>query len=697
MQKYHTSGIQDLLGSYAGIMFGTGIWIGGGLLLLTLINPNVGISGFITVLSAYLFSRLLGKSEDFLHLHYYIYNPLLVGLSLGTVFKIGPTSLFFLINMGILTFIITSSMAFFFANSLRLPILSMPFVICSFIAHLAAYRYSGLFVRHLYIAPVFPYQDGLPEVVAGFFTAMGAIYCLPNVVTGIGIFVILFMFSRILAFLAMVGYLTGILSTTVLTDSFSQAVASPNSFNYILIATAVGGVFLIPSIRSYIMAIIAVAVSVPVVEACQIFWERFGIPIFALPFNLITLTTIYAFGVSGAKIMAGYYWGSPEATLDNHITSTSRFPEHIRPISAPFAGTWTVWQSFEGEWTHRGPWKYGLDFIVTDDDGNSFAGNGEFLESYYAFRKPILSPVTGIMISVVDNVPDNSPGEVDEASNWGNYVVIYDSRGFYVLIAHFVRASIGPKVGDKVQAGQVLGLCGNSGYSPQPHIHLQAQLEPNVGAPTIPFSISSWINPEKKWCFNGILPKGQKITGVTMHRPLAESLELLIGTELSFEYTLNGKKQDDVNLWVAMADDATRYLADGNGALYFGYLDNMFCAWRLVAPHNSPLQYIFAAAPRIPFSLESGLWWSDLLPLGLIESCWKRELFRFLAAFDHRMFQVEATYQVVGDNIVAGKICFGRHRISTRLELDAVVGIKQIEFISETKKVFLRRKVNESL
>jgi len=46
------------------------------------------------------------------------------------------------------------------------------------------------------------------------------------------------------------------------------------------------------------------------------------------------------------------------------------------------------------------------------------------------------------------------------------------------VLAHFKRGSITVKPGDKVKRGQVLGQCGNSGNSSEPHIHYHLQHSP---------------------------------------------------------------------------------------------------------------------------------------------------------------------------------------------------------------------------
>ena len=45
----------------------------------------------------------------------------------------------------------------------------------------------------------------------------------------------------------------------------------------------------------------------------------------------------------------------------------------------------------------------------------------------------------------------------------------------FVFFAHFKQRSIVVKQGQKLNAGDVLGLCGNSGNSSEPHLHFHLQ------------------------------------------------------------------------------------------------------------------------------------------------------------------------------------------------------------------------------
>ncbi|MEO2069449.1 MAG: urea transporter [Desulfurobacteriaceae bacterium] len=58
--------------SYSAVLFNSNLVGGIVLLILSFFNPNLGIGGFVSVISAYIFARFLGFKEEFLRLDYYI-------------------------------------------------------------------------------------------------------------------------------------------------------------------------------------------------------------------------------------------------------------------------------------------------------------------------------------------------------------------------------------------------------------------------------------------------------------------------------------------------------------------------------------------------------------------------------------------------------------------------------------------------
>jgi hypothetical protein len=65
------------------------------------------------------------------------------------------------------------------------------------------------------------------------------------------------------------------------------------------------------------------------------------------------------------------------------------------------------------------------------------------------------------------------------------------------MIAHLKPGSIVVYPGAWIKAGDFVGYCGNSGRSPQPHIHLHLQASDEIGAATIPFHLTSVLVSER--------------------------------------------------------------------------------------------------------------------------------------------------------------------------------------------------------
>ena len=112
---------------------------------------------------------------------------------------------------------------------------------------------------------------------------------------------------------------------------------------------------------------------------------------------------------------------------------------------------------------------YAYDFRM--DNTN----NEKTLEGYGAFGIEVISPGSGVIAQVVDGSFDCDPGEADRSVGVGNMIMIDHQNGEFSLLCHLKHNSIVVKVGDKVEQGQKIGLCGNTGNTTQPHIHFNLQ------------------------------------------------------------------------------------------------------------------------------------------------------------------------------------------------------------------------------
>jgi len=567
--------LRAIFNSYSEIFFIKGYAVGILFLFVTLLNPNVAIGGIISVLSAYLFARFIHMETEYLKSGFYTYNPLLVGLSIGYLFKITPFTIILIVTAGIFTFVLSIFLYNIFSYYLRLPVLSIPFVVVSSLAYLASSQYSNLFVTSLYPHLTSNLELHLPLWINGLLKSLGAILFLPDVIAGAVFLLLIFFHSRIMGILVIIGYYTGTLFNAAMVGSFQQVFSDINGFNFILIAIAIGGIFLIPSPQSYILAMIAVATSNILLSSVKVFWATYGIPAFTIPFNFVSLPLIYVLGLISFPFVSRYIKNSPEESLDYYISIQRRFRGTERTLSLPFSGKWNVYQGFDGKWTHKGSWRYAYDFVITDKKGKTYRNEGVQLEDYYAFRKPVLSPVCGRVVRVIDNLPDNPIGEVDKKNNWGNLVIIKDERGFFVELSHFAQQSIKVKEGEWVERGVILGLCGNSGYSPQPHIHVQVQAHADIGSYTLPFSFVSYVSGEK--FYSNDLPEEEEIVEpLHLDKSLDVRLTYILDQEYTYEVLEKGLKKSELNLTVKMAPDGTFYFDSGKGRLYFGKHENTF-------------------------------------------------------------------------------------------------------------------------
>ena len=150
---------------------------------------------------------------------------------------------------------------------------------------------------------------------------------------------------------------------------------------------------------------------------------------------------------------------------------------------------------------------YALDFLAVDDDGRTAPKRSlralfapEPPELFYAFGRPLYSPVAGTVVSAHDGEPDHEarrsmltlipyglsqPRRIRRGLTviLGNHVIIQVTGSpYYVGLVHLQRGSVQVSPGNRVGAGDQIGGCGNSRNSTQPHLHIQAMDSPDAYA-----------------------------------------------------------------------------------------------------------------------------------------------------------------------------------------------------------------------
>ena len=158
--------------------------------------------------------------------------------------------------------------------------------------------------------------------------------------------------------------------------------------------------------------------------------------------------------------------------------------KHQTKLDLPFKGRWLVfWGGDTKELNQHHDTtnqRFAFDFLGAGNDGKTRKGDGSLNEDYFAFGRQILAPADGIVTDVINGVRDNAPRSMNPYSALGNAVFI-EHRPYEVsVLAHLKLDSIKVKVGDRVEKGQLIALCGNSGNSSEPHLHYHLQNTPII-------------------------------------------------------------------------------------------------------------------------------------------------------------------------------------------------------------------------
>ena len=602
--------------------------------VLSFLLPSVGFLGFVAILATILFAEFISIRDEYLKYGFYLYNSLLVGMGVGFYFNITLTTIFLTIILAILTFLFTFALNRIFLKY-SLPVLSLPFALVGMLFYLASLKYNHLPSNTLDRVPLFD----ISVPFGAFFKSMGTIFFLPYNIAGVVIALVILLYSRILFFMAVMGFITGVFVHSFFVP-FSVSLNSPYNFNFILIAMALGGFFFVANIKNYIIALLAVVISAIIIDSMEVFFTTYSLPVYTMPFNIVTiLFLMLALGV-GYKYYIFNPKSTPENSLSSYLSSLHRFGGSDIKINLPFIGEWSVYQAFNGKWTHKGAWRYAYDFVI-QKDGKSYKDEGDFLEDYHAFGKDIISPVDGYVVALKSDLPDNFIGNVDRLNNWGNYIVIQSLSGHYIEISHLMQESLAVHIGEYVQLGQIIAKCGNSGYSPEPHIHIQVQKHATLGSETVPFKFIDYLKDGTLYYY--ALPEAGCTIG-SLITDMSTQLHLTFILDDKFKYIDHNKKEYTIE--VKMNEAGEFYFYDGISRLYF-YLDRKLFYFYQFDGNDGYLKELFKIAPKIPL-VNSVVEYKDLIPLEYRYSKVKSAFLQFLMTFNYKLFNGKTIYKKEG-------------------------------------------------
>lgn len=117
---------------------------------------------------------------------------------------------------------------------------------------------------------------------------------------------------------------------------------------------------------------------------------------------------------------------------------------------------------------------YAMDIVKLNHwGGRAAVVFSKDLHQYAIFGDTVYSPCNGIVEGVWNDAADNIPPNMQRGMKKINYVLIQNDSAV-IFLGHLKQRSIIVKKGEQVKTGQALGCVGNSGFSTEPHLHIQA-------------------------------------------------------------------------------------------------------------------------------------------------------------------------------------------------------------------------------
>lgn len=610
------------LEAYGALLFLPGRASAIGLVLATLVVPRSALAGALALVVTAGVARGLDLAAA---RPLALANSLLVGLALGAHYALDGRLALLLALSAVLGVLLSALLPGWLWRLERLPALSLPFVLVAWLA---------LSVGGQWLAPqpAVPWSAAadlpLPAFVAGFGQALGAIFFTPQAGAGLLVFAVLLAASRYLALVAVLGY--GVVAALV--HAFPAAPAlTPLAFNAILASLAVG-VYSVPSPAALVLAAVAAALAAVLSLALQAWLAPLGLPVLAAPFLLASWLLLAGLakrsGLRAPQLLARPEL--PERSLERTRLAACRNGDGLTVLLPPFFGSWQVYQGFHGPHTHQPPWEHALDFHQLRAEC-SYVNDGSALTDYFCFGQPVCAPAAGQVVALASHHADNPPGQVDTEHNWGNHLLLRLGNGRYALLAHLQQHGLLVAVGDWVWPGQVVAACGNSGRSPQPHLHLQVQELPALGSATVPFTLSGLCLPEAATTLPRFLLLHTPDEGDTVVRPilnlaLRTALALPPGAclhyrwrqdttavtrQLRVELTLTGQQR-----LVSDSGASAAFIDTGEVLAFYdrqGGADAFLDAWLLAVGLSPYAEGELAWADQPALSLLPCPWWQRLL------------------------------------------------------------------------------------
>lgn len=611
------------------------------IIVVSFFSPFTGACGLAALLISLIAAFALGFGTEQIKQGLLTYSVILFGLGFGTNFEMGAAFVILLIVGALLTLFLSIALNAIL-NKKGLPALSLAFIISTGIILIASKSFAGigLTARHIYwfndvysiggnkLVNIIQRIENLPlpDYVAGFFRSMSAILFQINIAAGILLAIGLLIYSRIAFMLMVIGYIIAIGFSTAMGGFQGTNMTYYNmGTNFMLVAAALGGFYLIPSLRSFLWIFVTVPIAFLLVVSIGGVMYRVGVPIFSLPFCLVVILFLYMLQLRGTiskLVITPVQYYHPEMNLYRYINGKERLMNrYYYQLFLPFMGEWMVSQGYNGTMTHKGEWSKALDFVILDDEMKTYSNPGNRLEHFYCYNKPIISPADGIVQEIQDYVEDNEIGKNNTAQNWGNSIVIKHAEGLYTKMSHLKKHSFKVTKGSYVKRGEIIALCGNSGRSPEPHLHFQVQSTPYIGSKTSAYPFSYYVSRKsnEERFDNFTVPKESEfVSNIMPNGQLQQAFNFQPGFLMKVK--AEGFEEEEWEVFTTIYNESYLYCSSRNAYAYFINNGTVFYFTNYFGGKNTLLYYFYLSAYKVLLSSEKTITVEDSFALNIFSN-----------------------------------------------------------------------------
>ncbi|HQR93204.1 MAG: hypothetical protein B7Y15_07915 [Bacteroidetes bacterium 24-39-8] len=623
-----------ILNSYGMLFFSKNRLFASFILLVSFITPFAAACGLLAVIISLIAAEALGFNRAQTVDGLLTYSVVLFGLGLGSNFEFG-TAFSILLIVGSLLTLFLSTVLNAILNKRGLPALSLAFIISTALIIMASKSFDGIGLTH---RQIYWYNEtyaiggsklvdliswienwNMPEYMSGFFRSMSAILFQVNIASGIILTIGLLVYSRIAFLLMVYGYAVALFFSYTMGSGGFLGFYNMGT-NFMLVAVALGGFYIIPSIRSFLWVLVLVPIAYLMVSGLGTFMLQVGVPLFSLPFCLTVILFLYMLGLRKTQLKLAltpiqYY--SPEENLYRYVNGKERLLNiYYQHLQLPFLGEWVVSQGYDGSMTHQGDWSKALDFVILDNEMKTFRLPGNLPEHFHCYNKPVLCPCDGIVEEIIDHIEDNEIGGNNVQQNWGNSIVIKHAEGLYSKLSHLKKQSFKTTKGAFVKKGDIIALCGNSGRSPEPHLHFQVQSTPYVGSKTRAYPISYFVtrNEQNMAFSNFTVPQeGSFVSNIQPNSQLVAAFNFQPGFIMKVEAP--GFKTEEWEVFTTIYNETYFHCKAQNAYAYFINNGSVFYFTNYFGEKHTLLYQFYQTAYKVLLSSEKPLTIKDYFPV----------------------------------------------------------------------------------